>query len=61
MPITKVRLRCASCNDIQNNSLKLSDKFCGEAHSDWINPLTPELNSSAQRCLTKFFIGDFAY
>jgi hypothetical protein len=24
------------------------------------NPLTPELNTSAQRCLTRFFIGDFA-
>jgi hypothetical protein len=23
-------------------------------------PLTPELNPSAQRCLTRFFIGDFA-
>jgi hypothetical protein len=25
-----------------------------------INPLTPELNPSAQRCLAKFFTGDFA-
>jgi hypothetical protein len=25
-----------------------------------INPLTPELNPSAQRCLTKFFTGYFA-
>jgi hypothetical protein len=25
-----------------------------------INPLTPELNPSAQRCLTIFFTGDFA-
>jgi hypothetical protein len=25
-----------------------------------INPLTAELNPSAQRCLTKFFTGDFA-
>jgi hypothetical protein len=24
------------------------------------NPLTPELNPSAQRCLIKFFTGDFA-
>jgi hypothetical protein len=23
------------------------------------NPLTPELNPSAQRCLTRFFTGDF--
>jgi hypothetical protein len=26
----------------------------------FINPLTPELNSSAQRCLTRFYTGDFA-
>jgi hypothetical protein len=26
-----------------------------------INPLTPELNPSAQRCLTRFLTGDFAY
>jgi hypothetical protein len=25
-----------------------------------INPLTPELNPSAQRCLMVFFTGDFA-
>jgi hypothetical protein len=25
-----------------------------------INPLTPELNPSAHRCLTRFFTGDFA-
>jgi hypothetical protein len=25
-----------------------------------INPLTPELNPSAQRCLMRFFTGDFA-
>jgi hypothetical protein len=25
-----------------------------------INPLTPELNPSTQRCLTRFFTGDFA-
>jgi hypothetical protein len=25
-----------------------------------INPLTPELNSSAQRCLTRVITGDFA-
>jgi hypothetical protein len=27
---------------------------------EWINPSTPELNPSAQRCLTRFFTGDFA-
>jgi hypothetical protein len=25
-----------------------------------INPLTPVLNPSAQRCLTRYFTGDFA-
>jgi hypothetical protein len=25
-----------------------------------IKPLTPELNPSAQRCLTRYFTGDFA-
>jgi hypothetical protein len=25
-----------------------------------VNPLTPELNASAQRCLTRFLTGDFA-
>jgi hypothetical protein len=25
-----------------------------------INPLTPELNPSVQRCLTRYFTGDFA-
>jgi hypothetical protein len=29
--------------------------------TDWVfNPLTPELNTSAQSCLTRFFAGDFA-
>jgi hypothetical protein len=26
-----------------------------------INPLTPELNPSAQRCLLRFFTGDFNF
>jgi hypothetical protein len=26
-----------------------------------INPLTPELNPSAQRCLPRFFTGDFNF
>jgi predicted GNAT superfamily acetyltransferase len=25
-----------------------------------VNPLTPELNTSAQRCLTRYFTVDFA-
>jgi hypothetical protein len=31
------------------------------ASTDCLNPLTPELNPSAQRCLTRFFTGDFAF
>jgi hypothetical protein len=33
---------------------------CDVAVSTLINPLTPELNPSAQRCLTRYFTGDFA-
>jgi hypothetical protein len=29
-------------------------------HNAVINPLTPELNPSAQRCLMRFFTGNFA-
>jgi hypothetical protein len=32
----------------------------GKFHHFTINPLTPELNPSAQRCLTRFFTGNFA-
>jgi hypothetical protein len=39
----------------------LSRKFCLLTETKcFINPLTPELNPSAQRCLTRFFTGDFA-
>jgi hypothetical protein len=30
-------------------------------HGSYFNPLMPELNPSAQRCLTSYFTGDFAY
>jgi hypothetical protein len=34
---------------------------CGSARTgDYLTPLTPELNPSAQRCLTRFFAEDFA-
>jgi tetrahydromethanopterin S-methyltransferase subunit B len=32
----------------------------GEAYPRMLNPSTPELNPSAQRCLTRYFTGDFA-
>jgi hypothetical protein len=38
--------------------LVMREKVVRSAHG--INPLTPELNPSAQRCLTRFFTGDFA-
>jgi hypothetical protein len=31
-----------------------------KGHDCVIKPLTPELNPSAQRCMTRFFTGDFA-
>jgi hypothetical protein len=37
---------------VWDGSLNKNNKF--------IIPLTPELNPSAQRCLTKIFTGDFA-
>jgi hypothetical protein len=34
--------------------------LCASTHFHHINPLTPELNPSVQRCLMGFFTGDFA-
>jgi hypothetical protein len=34
---------------------------CTPTYIDNINPLTPELNPSAQRCLPSFFTGDFNF
>jgi hypothetical protein len=31
-----------------------------ESIAKYINPLMPELNPSTQRCLMRFFTGDFA-
>jgi hypothetical protein len=40
--------------------IKVQD-CCGENNQQIeFNPLTPEINSSAQRWLTRFFTGDFA-
>jgi hypothetical protein len=30
-------------------------------YNSMVNPLTPELNPSAQSCLPKFFTGDFDF
>jgi hypothetical protein len=38
------------------------DEVTGEwrkLHNEELNPLTPELNPSAQRCQMRFFTGDF--
>jgi hypothetical protein len=32
---------------------------CAAFKSEYINPLTPELDLSAQRCMTRFFTGNF--
>jgi hypothetical protein len=39
--------------------LKVGKTFLTPRMRVIVNPLTPELNPSAQRCLTKFFTGDF--
>jgi hypothetical protein len=42
------------CDDVQ---LACS---AGKSLRRTVNPLKPELNPSAQRCLTRFFTGEFA-
>jgi hypothetical protein len=49
------------------NVIVLLDVFCINGETavlagclHYTTPLTPELNPSAQRCLTRFFTGDFA-
>jgi hypothetical protein len=44
------------------NSVQIQRNFLSEnvGPNPQINPLTPELNPSAQRCLTRFFTGGFA-
>jgi hypothetical protein len=44
---------------LKDNSLLMLGVFCSN-FSVYVNPITPELNPSAQRCLTRFFSGDFA-
>jgi hypothetical protein len=44
-------------NYLTNETRLHSNVFCV---TEIVNPLTPELNPSAQRCLTRFFTGDFA-
>jgi hypothetical protein len=43
-----------SCNPFPGKAYKTNQML------KMFNSLTPELNPSAQRCLTKFFTGDFA-
>jgi hypothetical protein len=50
---TEQQTLCVSCYKKQ-----LVDSIWENA--ELFNPLTPELNSSAQRCKTRFFTGDFA-
>jgi hypothetical protein len=37
-----------------------NDENYKKKSSYYFNPLKPELNPSAQRCLTRFYTGDFA-
>jgi hypothetical protein len=47
---------CRGCDDMECHSKKTNLlQFLIK-----LNPLTPDLNPSAQRCLTRFFTGDFA-
>jgi hypothetical protein len=43
----------------QYHSTDAPYSFVLAIHSD-VNPLTPELNPSSQRCLTRSFTGDYA-
>jgi hypothetical protein len=43
---------------VQQHQNRILDEL--EVNVLLINPLTPELNPSAQRCLTRFLTGDFA-
>jgi hypothetical protein len=57
-----------SCYKAKTNQLSIQNNsfYCNAGHpaalysQNKINPLTPELNPSAQRFQTRFFIGDFA-
>jgi hypothetical protein len=48
------RNRRKTCEDTKHNTRNI------ESREETFNPLTPELNPSTQRCLTRFFTGDFA-
>jgi hypothetical protein len=65
----KYYIRCVP-EHRSNNYLLSTPRFISELLSNnktqilpatlFINPLMPELNPSAQCCLTRFFTGDFA-
>jgi hypothetical protein len=40
---------------------KKGETYQEEAEADLFYPLTPELNPSSQRCLPRFFTGDFNF
>jgi hypothetical protein len=45
---------------VVNTTFKIQIVKSSGYNIDHINPFTPELNLSAQRCLTGFITGDFA-
>jgi hypothetical protein len=58
--IPYVSCACDRSFILQNIGVYVPDYMAPYRREQSINPLTPELNPSAQRCLTRFFTGDFA-
>jgi hypothetical protein len=56
------KYRVVILSDNYRFSLPLLRRASGQL-SEWglFNPLTPELNPPAQRCLPRFFTGDFDF
>jgi hypothetical protein len=51
-----------SCNSTLSHWTKVSASHKNRRHvMDQISPLTPKLNPSTQRCLPRFFTGDFNF
>jgi hypothetical protein len=43
-----------------NKANSMAGYISGSINPGYINPLMPEINPSTQRCLTRFFTGNFA-
>jgi hypothetical protein len=51
-------VKTGAIGTISNSLIQFQNHITGKYE---INPLTPELNPSAKRCLTRCFTGDIAY